>query len=147
MSLEDLLMLKMTTLNGSLDDFNKQLENMPSLKTEEDVKEKARLYQEMKKLQFKITSTKSKLDDAIANLAFINSIEGKQDLTDEEANRLREIFETRTNDRMQNDETQIPFYKREYSPEEADAIRKEFEATLVQSHPNDLDPDLDAPKR
>lgn len=139
MSLEDLLMLKMTTLNGSLDDFNKQLENMPSLKTEEDVKEKARLYQEMKKLQFKITSTKSKLDDTIANLAFINSIEGKQDLTDEEANRLREIFETRTNDRMQNDETQIPFYKREYSPEEAAVIRKEFEATLVQSHPNDFD--------
>lgn len=139
MNLEDLLMLKMATLNGSLDDFNNQLTNMPSIKEEDKAKKRKKLYQEMKKLQFKINSTKSNLDDTIANLAFINSIEDKQDLTDEEANKLREIFETRTNDGTQNDETQIPFYKREYSPEEAAAIRKEFESTLVQSHPNDLD--------
>lgn len=128
MNIEDVLLIKINELTKLLESFNAEsqshLNSYMSLQNSEKEqkeieKEMLSYYKKLRELQFRIDHTKSLLDTTISQLAFITSLNEKQDLTLEEQMKLQELSQIRG-------EPQSSF-KQDYSSEEAKDIRTAFE--------------------
>lgn len=132
MDIESNLRIKLKELNSNLIEFENELQRQNnyyqenSNKVKEEQEKPKILLDEMKKTLFQINQTKSELETVITQLAFITSINDKDELTEEEKRHLEEL--SQVSSPIANDD--IPFYKRDYTAEEAEVIRTAFESTL-----------------
>lgn len=129
MDLETILLTRIKELNESLNELKHELEKkhqdyQSTPQTKNFQKEILKIYEEIGKLQFIITSTKGTLDTIINQFALVNSLNEKKEFTDEEEKKLSELSHMNLSD---SDE---PVYKKDFTGEEADAIREAFEKPL-----------------
>lgn len=133
MDIESNLRIKLKELNNNLREFEDELQKQEqyykenSNKVKEEQEKPKILLNEMKKTLFQINQIKSELETVITQLAFITTINDKAELTEEEKRHLEELSSPTPND-------DIPFYKRDYTAEEAEVIRAAFEAPLYNDN-------------
>ncbi len=134
MDIEEMLFTKINELNKALIDFKTELAQHHELyfrlnNTSNNQLEQKKIYDEIKKLQLTISQTKSSLDTIISQYAFISNLNReKRNLSLDDESKLTEISQINSSGQ------EIPFYKKEYSEKEAEAIRQAFEAPLYEDN-------------